>query len=263
MGVTLSGLFSAVHYGSHGTLLTSRKLNMELTMFLAIFIFINATLYKYFHIEHHKSTNRHGDTEPDGEIRNFWQYCFYCLNWDFIFAFKKMELKIFLGQIPYFIKGRETIIQCKREAVVSLLWIITVLLLSIYNFKMVLITYLIPLQVSWTMNFLMALPEHYGCDESSDKYTNTRSFYNLNPIMKYFYWNSNYHAEHHIYPKIPFYNLEEYSKNIKDKIKYQGDSYIKFHLRLIKSLCLFKFPNKGEIREGRVDSFNYKTYKVK
>ena len=35
------------------------------------------------------------------------------------------------------------------------------------------------------------------------------------PIMSYLYWNMNYHAEHHMYASVPFYNLPKLNKAIK------------------------------------------------
>ena len=37
---------------------------------------------------------------------------------------------------------------------------------------------------------------------------NTRTV-KLNPILEFLYWNMNYHIEHHMFPKIPFYNLKK------------------------------------------------------
>lgn len=30
---------------------------------------------------------------------------------------------------------------------------------------------------------------------------------NLIPVISFFYWNMNYHVEHHMYPGVPCYNL--------------------------------------------------------
>jgi fatty acid desaturase len=43
----------------------------------------------------------------------------------------------------------------------------------------------------------------------------TRSFYLRNPIVRCWYWNMNYHIEHHMYAAVPCYNLPTLHEAIK------------------------------------------------
>jgi fatty acid desaturase len=35
------------------------------------------------------------------------------------------------------------------------------------------------------------------------------------PAMSFLYWNMNYHAEHHMYAAVPFYNLPEFHRVVR------------------------------------------------
>ncbi|MCF7929144.1 MAG: fatty acid desaturase [Spirochaetales bacterium] len=45
----------------------------------------------------------------------------------------------------------------------------------------------------------------------------TRDVY-INPILSFFYWNMQYHTEHHMYPSIPFHALKKMHRQVKDRL---------------------------------------------
>ena len=50
-----------------------------------------------------------------------------------------------------------------------------------------------------------------------DHRLSTRSFV-ASPLTRYFYFNMNYHVEHHMFPMVPFYNLPKLHAVIKDQL---------------------------------------------
>ena len=57
------------------------------------------------------------------------------------------------------------------------------------------------------LGFLCGLPQHYGLKPNvPDFRLNTRTF-TCSWIPAFYYWNMQYHLEHHMYPAVPFYNL--------------------------------------------------------
>jgi fatty acid desaturase len=64
--------------------------------------------------------------------------------------------------------------------------------------------------------FLMALPQHLGLGEDViDHRLNTRTIY-MNFIFRFFYWNMNYHIEHHMFPMVPYHALPALHEEMKD-----------------------------------------------
>ena len=54
---------------------------------------------------------------------------------------------------------------------------------------------------------VMGLPQHLGLAEDVlDHRLNSRTVL-MNPVLRFIYWNMNYHVEHHMYPLVPYHAL--------------------------------------------------------
>jgi fatty acid desaturase len=81
--------------------------------------------------------------------------------------------------------------------------------------------YLVPVLLSlgpfyngWLF-FLCNATQHVGLQpHQPDFRRNSRTFY-LHPLLRFCYWNMNYHIEHHMYAAVPFYNLPALHEAIK------------------------------------------------
>jgi fatty acid desaturase len=76
---------------------------------------------------------------------------------------------------------------------------------------------------------LFVFTQHVALAENVyDHRLSARSIH-LNPVFRFFYWNMNYHIEHHIFPLVPFYALPALHEQIKDQLprQYSGlwDAY--------------------------------------
>lgn len=72
-----------------------------------------------------------------------------------------------------------------------------------------------PLFIARWFVFLTHMPQHIGMKpDVADWRHNTRT-YLAGPIVCFFYWNMNYHVEHHMYPAVPYYNLPKLRKAIE------------------------------------------------
>lgn len=62
---------------------------------------------------------------------------------------------------------------------------------------------------------LYAVTQHLGLYEDVlDHRLNTRTMY-LNPVLRFLYWNMNYHIEHHMFPMVPYHQLPKLHKEMK------------------------------------------------
>ncbi|MBI1776687.1 MAG: fatty acid desaturase [Proteobacteria bacterium] len=74
------------------------------------------------------------------------------------------------------------------------------------------------------LHMLAAYTQHAGLPENVDDFrVNTRTIIS-NPILRFLYWNMNYHIEHHMFPLVPFYHLPKLHRLIKDDLPapYRG-----------------------------------------
>lgn len=57
------------------------------------------------------------------------------------------------------------------------------------------------------LGFLCGIPQHFGLNANEPDFRlNTRTF-TCSWLPAFYYWNMQYHLEHHMYPAVPFYNL--------------------------------------------------------
>jgi len=81
---------------------------------------------------------------------------------------------------------------------------------------------------SWLM-VVFGLTQHAGLAEDLlDHRLNSRTVY-MNPLLRFLYWNMNYHIEHHIFPTVPYHALAALHEEVKAEMPrpYRGlwDAY--------------------------------------
>jgi fatty acid desaturase len=240
-GIILSGFLGAAHDCAHGTFARSAGLNRLAGSLWSSVVLFNFSLYKYFHLEHHKYTSVEGDTEPLGLFPDLKTYVYNLPTTAFFVAFWKMSAQALLGKFPHFIKTPKARREVTTDDAPQLIWILAVLSLTIVWPKQLLLAYWCPMLVYFPMVFWTSLPEHYGCDEGPNVLRNTRTT-TSNRLFRYVFWNGNFHAEHHIYPNVPSCNLSRLHSLIGRHFAFRESSYILFHLRLIFQLLRSPTP---------------------
>jgi fatty acid desaturase len=67
---------------------------------------------------------------------------------------------------------------------------------------------------SW-LQLVFGLTQHAGLDEDVlDHRLNSRTVI-MNPVLRFLYWNMNYHIEHHMFPMVPYHALPKLHEFIK------------------------------------------------
>ena len=67
---------------------------------------------------------------------------------------------------------------------------------------------------SW-LQLMFGLTQHAGLDEDVlDHRLNSRTVM-MNPVLRFLYWNMNYHIEHHMFPMVPYHALPKLHAIIK------------------------------------------------
>eukprot|EP00747_Dinoflagellata_sp_TGD_P194946 gnl/TRDRNA2_/TRDRNA2_62988_c1_seq1.p1 gnl/TRDRNA2_/TRDRNA2_62988_c1~~gnl/TRDRNA2_/TRDRNA2_62988_c1_seq1.p1 ORF type:complete len:305 (-),score=41.07 gnl/TRDRNA2_/TRDRNA2_62988_c1_seq1:44-865(-) len=92
--------------------------------------------------------------------------------------------------------------------------------------------WLLPWFVGPAPLWFMQIAEHADCTRDENGLTNTRTV-DCNPVVRFVYWNMNYHAEHHLYPTFPFHALPEAHKLLKGHFMKSSDSFPQLHHRVV------------------------------
>ncbi len=65
------------------------------------------------------------------------------------------------------------------------------------------------------VHVMTGLTQHAGLPEDVlDHRLNCRTVY-MNPVLRFIYWNMNYHVEHHMFPMVPYHRLPELHEEMK------------------------------------------------
>jgi fatty acid desaturase len=95
----------------------------------------------------------------------------------------------------------------------------------------------------WFLPALLAQPllralliaEHTGCSRDRNGLTNTRTTLTSFPI-RLLMWNMPYHAEHHLYPAIPFHLLPTLHREVRAAVRHVAPGYVAANREIVQSL---------------------------
>ena len=65
---------------------------------------------------------------------------------------------------------------------------------------------------------ILARTQHDGLAVNVKDHRLTTRTVILNPVLRYLYWNMNFHVEHHMYPSVPFFSLPKLHQAIKHQL---------------------------------------------
>jgi fatty acid desaturase len=80
------------------------------------------------------------------------------------------------------------------------------------------------------------LAEHTGCSMDRNGLTNTRTTLTWAPV-RLLMWNMPFHAEHHLYPSIPFFRLPAAHALIGARLARLQPGYVPWNLAFVRSLA--------------------------
>ena len=93
------------------------------------------------------------------------------------------------------------------------------------------------------------MAEHVGCDESPDLLRNTRTTL-TNRFVNAIAWQMPYHAEHHLFPNVPFHALRAVHALVGDRVVVEPRGYLAGQREIIRRL-LAADPAARTGREAR------------
>lgn len=214
-----------LHEASHCNLFSSRKVNQYSEILLALPFFATYEAFKKEHLQHHNFL-----LKPEDHIyRDYKLFGFLDKNGQFVKDLNwlwHLVLRPFLGisGVYYFIRNSDF-----TSLRVILFWLILLSLTFYFGvFKELVLFWFLPL--IWCCGAFLYWSEfldHYLVDQGFGRNRTSK-------IANFIFHNNGYHATHHQYPFIPFFNLKKaYQKLNQDDDKYLVNSILDFYWRLI------------------------------
>jgi len=231
-GMMNAFMINGVHELGHGTVFKSKSLNLFFNRVMSFMGWINFHHFATSHTRHHAYTlHPPDDLEVVLPIKLLFRHFFYyglinvrAPKW-FLLDNIRLARGKFGGAWESAIFPEDAVELRKRVINWSRLLLIghgTILLVSIALAIWVHPRWLLlPVMFSFGycfgggLQWLCNNTQHVGLqDNVPDFRLNCRS-YGLNPLVRLWYWQMNYHIEHHMYPTIPCYHLARFHQAIK------------------------------------------------
>lgn len=200
--VSLHGISLFTHEAVHGVLCRNRRLNHLFGALCAWPVLQNFAAYRVLHLEHHTNLGVEGD--PD-HYENYTgrRWLIYAMHWGRLIA----GYPAYLVAIPFlaFRQGtRRDRIWLSVEVIgaASLLVTACLVLPTVWLVH----GWLIPMAIINTLVNIRGMTQHTLLAEADDVVRGTRTILG-DPLLRFFMMNENYHLEHHLYPRVPWYRL--------------------------------------------------------
>jgi len=246
LGVCLATCFAPMHECGHRTAFADRGLNDAAAWLAGLLSFYNATFYRRYHQWHHRYTHLPGlDPElEDAPPTNLWEYGLEIGGWNWWVGKLRGHLTLLLGgdvsHLPYL--NPEVIVSVRRSVRLQFAAYGLVALASLIGGNGFLLWYwLLPLAIGQPFLRFLLLAEHAGCSFDTNGTANTRTTLTLAPV-RWLMWNMPFHAEHHLYPSLPFHALPAAHGLIAPRLEHCDPGYLAVHRDLLQRLPSLALP---------------------
>lgn len=239
-GLTQVALFAPAHEMMHQTAFASRRANAFFGWLAACPSLLNLQFYTSFHLAHHRNTQIPGedpelDLAPTDTIARYAGRVLGLPYW-------RLRLRVIgdcwrgdLSAYPYVTaKAAPGVITSVRAmSVVMAGGALASALL--FGWRTPLLFWIGPQLVCQPFLRAYVLAEHTGCTQDRNGLTNTRTTL-TNALVRLLMWNMPYHAEHHLYPSIPFHRLADAHAMLRIRLGFVQRGYARWHLGLLRQL---------------------------
>jgi fatty acid desaturase len=208
MGYLWMSVVTFMHDCVHGVLFKSSRANWAFGIFSTIPIIVTYVSFREDHLEHHRynRTARDPDAFTMGQRSPLDFVLFYAytlfggvltiIQFSLIYPLQKFDRRTWL------IHGFELLLRFVILAGICF-WTSSAGMLDRF-----LAVWLVPVYIFSLLNSVRFIAEHYETPWNEGQLLGTRTIIS-NRVNSFFWNNINYHIGHHVYPAVPWYNLQK------------------------------------------------------
>lgn len=239
-GWLLLALFAPLHETAHHTAFESRTANLIVGWACGLPALFNWHYYQLFHFAHHRHTQ---DPALDPELtppppRDRIAYLLRLTGWQTWKGRVLVMARLVAGDAARFAfipeVSRERVVRSARLQAAVTGAVVAAALAA--DLGAALVTFWIgPVLLAMPLLRAYLLVEHTGCAEDSDGLANTRTTL-TNMFMRATMWNMPFHAEHHLFPSVPFHALPAVHRRIAPRLQHVARGYVRTTAAIIAGL---------------------------
>jgi fatty acid desaturase len=209
------------HECGHGTAFKTRWMNDVVYEIASFMMMRNSVVWRWSHTRHHTDTIIVG-RDPEISAMRPPQLIIICLNFLGLVALPQSFAAILKNAVGILSPAeREYVPEMERARAVR----VARIHMAIYAGAIAasLATWsLLPLMLVglpraygvWLL-LVMGLPQHMGLAEDVLNHRLNSRTVLMGPVLRFIYWNMNYHVEHHMYPMVPYHALPQLHEAVK------------------------------------------------
>jgi fatty acid desaturase len=241
LGVVQAALFAPAHETMHQTAFASRRANAVVGWLAFLPSLHNAQFYAAYHYAHHRHTNVPGD---DPELMapapaSVWDYVLRVAGvpyWAARLQVMRDGLRGDFSAHPYINARQAPAVIRSVRAGMAVVLAVAVASALLWGWRTPLLYWVLPQLLGQPFLRAYLLAEHTGCSLDRNGLTNTRTTL-TNRAVRLLMWDMPFHAEHHLYPSIPFHHLEAAHGLIRGRLGFVQNGYAKWNARFVRSLA--------------------------
>ncbi len=244
LGLVQVALFAPAHETMHQTAFASRRINAWIGWMTSCPSLLNWHFYTSYHLAHHRHTQVPGlDPELGGPVPStVGQYVLRIL----AVPFWRLRLGVLwdclrgdLSAYPYVSQEAAPLIIRSGRGMAVLMLGGSMLAGWVFGWATPFLYWIGPQLLGQPPLRAYLLAEHTGCTLDRNGLTNTRTTLTSAPV-RLLMWDMPYHAEHHLFPSIPFHRLKDAHALIRDRLGYLQPGYVRWNLGFVRSLSTAK-----------------------
>jgi fatty acid desaturase len=237
-GVTIVTLFAPMHECVHRTAFANRTANTIVGWIAGVLSFYNSTFYWHFHSWHHRYTQDPG-RDPElmfPKATNRLEYLRELTGFNFwlrrAIDYPALALGL-LRRLPFLPESARRGVAFSMSA--QLLIYVAGAVSIALGYRAALLFWFMPVLLAQPVLRALLIAEHTGCSHDRNGLTNTRTTLAGFPLRRLM-WNMPFHAEHHLYPSIPFHRLPALHRELRGRLRHLASGYPAAHREIVRAL---------------------------
>ncbi len=250
MGWLLVGNGAMVHEVLHGHVSRSPRVSRVLGVIAGGSILMPYSTYKAFHLAHHQHTA--SELDPEGIPPTIPSRLFYPLVFTgglaFMVELAAYGVQTMAGRPPRWVRNPRQ----RHDIVVdsTIVWVVFAAIVAglVTAPAIVASVWLVPWLIAVVVLLPLVLsPEHYGADNPPISVLGTTRTVRSNPLVRWAYWNMNFHTAHHLSPAVVHQNLPRVHELLEPEMAetWKATGYLRYHATLFRSLP-WRAPSRAE-----------------